>query len=242
MTNADRILETLRSSAEPLDDDELSRRCGIYPRQQVNQICRRLAAQGTLTRLTGQHGKMVNALADRAGPGAPVAPKSEILLLEERSLAPPTPRTFSRREWGEAAVQAAIVSHLEATGWEILRAANTSSKEHGVDIEATRGAESLLVEVKGWPGTTYSSGAKAGQVKPTQPATQARHYFDGALTSSLARIEGSPTATPALGFPEKATYLNRVLGMATALGRLGVVVFWVSSNGSVREQHFGGES
>lgn len=65
MTNADRILRALRASSVPLDDDELARRCGIQPRQQVNQICRRLEMEGALTRTVGPSGKLVNVIRDQ---------------------------------------------------------------------------------------------------------------------------------------------------------------------------------
>lgn len=58
----DRILNELRVSSRPLDDDELSRRLGISPRQRVNQICRELAMAGLLARRTGPEGKLVNVL------------------------------------------------------------------------------------------------------------------------------------------------------------------------------------
>jgi len=64
VTNTDRILRALRTSGVPLDDDELARTCGIRPRQQVNQICRRLEAQGLVQRIVGGDGKIVNVLRD----------------------------------------------------------------------------------------------------------------------------------------------------------------------------------
>ena len=59
MTNADHILELLRRQPG-LDDDRISELTGIKPRQQVNQICRRLENQGVLRRSTGVTGKIVN--------------------------------------------------------------------------------------------------------------------------------------------------------------------------------------
>lgn len=61
MSNTDRICELLTDSAG-LDDDEISHRTGIHPRQQVNQICRRLAKDGVIRRTTGPSGKIVNTL------------------------------------------------------------------------------------------------------------------------------------------------------------------------------------
>ena len=58
----ERVLNALRLSDEPLDDDELARRTGISPRQAVNQVCRALEREGTLSRVPGPRGKLVNIL------------------------------------------------------------------------------------------------------------------------------------------------------------------------------------
>jgi|BarGraNGADG00312_1021997.scaffolds.fasta_scaffold28930_3 hypothetical protein len=62
MTNRDRILESMASSIEALDDDELARRTGISPRQTVNTMCRAMEGQGVLRRIRGVDGKIVNHL------------------------------------------------------------------------------------------------------------------------------------------------------------------------------------
>lgn len=56
------LLDALRLSSQPLDDDQLSDRTGIRPRQQVNQICRALELAGLTRRYRGPHGKIVNEL------------------------------------------------------------------------------------------------------------------------------------------------------------------------------------
>ncbi len=63
MTNRDRILKTLSVASVPLDDDELSQRAGVTPRQAVNQICNALAAEKLITRAPGLYGKLVNSIA-----------------------------------------------------------------------------------------------------------------------------------------------------------------------------------
>jgi hypothetical protein len=60
-TNADRIVATLRRWPD-LNDDELSVRSGVLPRQQVNIICRKLEAAGIVNRRRGPSGKIVNRL------------------------------------------------------------------------------------------------------------------------------------------------------------------------------------
>jgi hypothetical protein len=94
MANRDQIIAALRASSIALDDDELSRRCGIVPRQTVNMICRRLAADGLITRTPGANGKLVNvvneARSSRAMPpshSSVVAPDPPAGSSEEQRLA-----------------------------------------------------------------------------------------------------------------------------------------------------------
>jgi hypothetical protein len=72
MTNQDRVVAALRLSTSPLDDDQLSERAGVRPRQTVNQICRDLELRKVLRRYVGRDGKLVNELIDSSavGPGA----------------------------------------------------------------------------------------------------------------------------------------------------------------------------
>lgn len=58
-THADRLLAYVR--AHPgLDDDELSLRLGITPRQTINMIARRLESEGLIERVPGPRSKIVN--------------------------------------------------------------------------------------------------------------------------------------------------------------------------------------
>jgi len=54
MTNADTLLALIGDHPEGLDDDELSEKTGIRPRQQVYYICTRLAAEGRIRRVSVQ--------------------------------------------------------------------------------------------------------------------------------------------------------------------------------------------
>ena len=60
-TNEQRLIDTLQRWPS-LDDDQLARQSGIRPRQQVNQICRRLVELGRLRRSPGPDGKIINTL------------------------------------------------------------------------------------------------------------------------------------------------------------------------------------
>lgn len=59
MTNRERVLALIRDRPG-LTDSEIRQRTGIEPHQQVNQICRSLAAAGLIERVTGPHGRIVN--------------------------------------------------------------------------------------------------------------------------------------------------------------------------------------
>ena len=94
MTNTDRIIEALRRWPG-LDDDALERRADVHPRQQVNQICRRLEQQGILQRIIGANGKIGNVLvgsrtvtsvaAETDGPERPASPTPSRLVLAPRA-------------------------------------------------------------------------------------------------------------------------------------------------------------
>ena len=68
MSHVDTILRHIL--AEPgLTDRQLSQRTGITPVQQINSICRRLAATGMIRRIDGAEGTVINV---PTGPPAPV--------------------------------------------------------------------------------------------------------------------------------------------------------------------------
>ncbi|HUP70668.1 MAG TPA: hypothetical protein VM142_12765 [Acidimicrobiales bacterium] len=86
--------------------------------------------------------------------------------------------------------------------------ANTATSEHGVDIEADRADEYLLVEVKGYPGSTYQRGSRRGKTKKTAAPPQARAYFSNALLSGMLMRADRSSVRVALAFPDVPTYRN----------------------------------
>ena len=63
MTNEERVLALIRSSANGLTDREIRERTGISPHQQVNRICNRLAKKGLTSRERGPDNVLVNRSA-----------------------------------------------------------------------------------------------------------------------------------------------------------------------------------
>lgn len=92
MTNADRILAALGRHG-PLSDAMLRKLSGVEPHQQVNQICRRLAAQGQIRRSQSVGGPIVNQLAPGPIAGRMADPLSAPSPSRPR---PTTPTTTAR--------------------------------------------------------------------------------------------------------------------------------------------------
>jgi hypothetical protein len=54
--NIDKVLAIIAKSPDGIDDDEISEGTGIVPRQQVYQLCVKLAAQGRIERRSVEKG------------------------------------------------------------------------------------------------------------------------------------------------------------------------------------------
>ncbi len=139
-----------------------------------------------------------------------------------------------RREWHwEGNVQGAMVDHLISQGWSIVSAADTATKEAGIDILAERDQRRLAVEVKGYPSDRYVSGKRRGEKKPTRPPVQARHWYAGALLTTMLTKGSHPDWTLALALPDFPTYRSLIARTTSSLRALDVDVYLVSEDGRV---------
>src|SRR5438874_13663149 len=81
MTNLEKVLKVIRDRPDGLDDDEIAEITGIQPRQQIHQICSRLAGRGSIRRESiekpGKRRKIHNF---------PLAPSSDSAFPSEVSL------------------------------------------------------------------------------------------------------------------------------------------------------------
>jgi len=57
------------------------------------------------------------------------------------------------------------VTALVARGYRVLSVANTATKEHGIDVIASRDGATVGVEVKGYPTRNYADPARASERK-----------------------------------------------------------------------------
>lgn len=133
----------------------------------------------------------------------------------------------------EGNVVAAIVRFLEHSGWVIVTAADTLSKERGVDIHATKDGMSLLVEAKGFPSTNYRDPRRSGERKPTNPTNQAQQWYSHALLKVMRLQNKHPEAIVALGFPDFPRYRALFDETRGGLEKLGIGLLTVRETGDV---------
>ncbi|WP_350274832.1 hypothetical protein [Kribbella sp. HUAS MG21] len=204
MTLRDDVLQLLRGSTVGMTDAQLASQLGKL-HQQINQRCRQLAAEGMIVR-DASSGIIVNRL-NGSEPVATAPQPSTVASAQPSAGAPVVPD----RGWPhESAVQGALVGWLAQQGWRILRVADTEIQERGTDVIAQRGGTKLLVEVKGYPGTTYARGAKAGQPKPTPPTLQASHWLANALLKAMRMRGADSEARVVIALPDFPRY-RRIL-------------------------------
>jgi hypothetical protein len=231
------------------DDDEIASAMKITPRQTINQICRKLSDAGLLRRERGRDGKLVNfvirtndpKLAD-AGASTqvpridPAGATHVVTVIPERRRVMSADDAPSDWFW-EGNVVDAVERYLSSCGWAILSKADTSSKERGEDIAASKNGKILLVEAKGYPSTAYRDPRRAAEQKPTNPSNQAQHWYSHALLKALRLQSKRPEAKIAIAFPDFPRY--RVLFRETqdALEKLGIGFLLIGSDGNVESWH-----
>ncbi|WP_202613600.1 DUF7669 domain-containing protein [Ornithinimicrobium cerasi] len=164
---------------------------------------------------------------NRTAPPAPEIPSQG---------APPSAQRMSRaipsEEWHtEANVQASVVSALAGDGWRILSVANTATKEHGVDIVASRDAKTVGVEVKGFPSRHYADPARAGETKRTLPSTQAGHWYAQAVLAAMRLRGKEPTWSSVIALPDFPRYRDLHRETETSLAAAQIEIWWVTPDG-----------
>ncbi len=167
--------------------------------------------------------------AEGAPSSAPIGAPQQPSVVAVTQLPDPPP------EWSwEGNVQAAVVRAIAADGWDILRVAGTASREHGIDIEAQKSGQRLVIEVKGYPSAFYARGPDKGLRKPTSPPTQARTWFSNGVVTALGMRGDEPNARVVAAFPDKETYRNLGAKVIGPLRLAGVEVWLMSEDGKLR--------
>ncbi len=133
----------------------------------------------------------------------------------------------------EARVQALLIEHLRREGWKIVRSADTARRERGIDIEATRMAETIAVEVKGFPGRNYADPRRAGEKKRTQPSTQAKGWYGRAVLAAMIVRTQMPDVRAVIAFPDFRRYRDLYCQTAGQLQKCEIELWWITEEGTV---------
>ena len=144
-------------------------------------------------------------------------------------------RTRSDESWQtEAEVQAAVVTHLAATGWRILSVADTLSRQRGIDVVAAHSeGAGVGVEVKGYPSRSHADPARAHETKPTQPSTQAGHWYAEAVLAAMRLRSRRPELRSVIALPTLSRYRDLYSETKGSLDAAGIEIWWVSEQGDV---------
>lgn len=164
-------------------------------------------------------------IESRDGSPAPAAPTKS---------APTVVRDLGHEEWHtEANVQASVVTALAAHGYRVLSVANTATKEHGIDVIASRDGTTVGIEVKGYPSRNYADPARASERKKTQPSTQAGHWFAAAVLAAMRLRGKEPEWTSVIALPDFTRYRDLFRETQGSLAAAGIAVWWVDEEGTV---------
>ncbi len=157
------------------------------------------------------------------------------VLATGRPVVSPTPDQDPDRAWPwEGAVQAVFARHLRDHAWQITGAADTATRERGVDLLAVKGVRRLGAEVKGWPSTGYADPRRAGVVKPTSPGSQAGHWFAQALLKAVMLLDTHPGHESLVVLPEHARYRDLAARTRTGRAAAGLHVVLVAEDGQMQ--------
>ena len=226
MGNREKILIVLQQEG-PLCDGCLQQKTNIKNHATVNQITNTLAKEGLLNRYQGvcpgdKKVKLINRLIE-ASEARPMHKDIGIDLRIDANI-----QDDVKQKWyWEGNIQNKIVDFLKHQGYQVLKEANTASKEPGVDITAISPAmKRLLVSVKGFP---YEHNANKN--------TQARHWFAEAIFDLVLYHQDFPEVMLAIGIPEGfPTYQNLSKKVIWFKESLPFKYFWVTQEGNVREE------
>jgi hypothetical protein len=133
----------------------------------------------------------------------------------------------------EAHVQASVISALRSLGWLIISQANTATKEHGIDVVASLGSQIAGIEVKGFPTRTYADSRRHAETKPTQPSTQAGHWYSQAVLAAMRLRTRHPDYLSVVALPDFNRYRTLFAETRSSLEAAAIHVWWVHPSGTM---------
>jgi len=174
------------------------------PQQSVNQACRTLEAKGVIKRINRNDGLLGNYIVSDT-------PKTEPNMSHK-----PENLEKDTAVFAEDNLKEILKKHLQSNGWEMQIA---WGKTPGIDINAYRGTERWIIEVKG-----------LGSSNPMNV-----NYFLGVLAETLQRMD-DPNAKYSIALPDVKQFRN-LWGKLPLLAkkRTGITAVFIDENGGIEE-------
>lgn len=207
----DRVLTLLKKQSGLTDREITNILLGKgQPQQRINQICRSFEKKHIVNRHKRDDGLIGNYYMN-----IQETTESElllpILLAEEKLIKSNVPIEFA-----EDNIKRSLVSYLEADGWKTQVA---WGRKPGIDINATRGNERWIFEVKGLGSTSQVT----------------VNYFLGVLSETLQRMD-DPNAKYSIVLPDVKQFRNLWMRLPIlAKERTGISVLFINNLGDIRE-------
>lgn len=126
----------------------------------------------------------------------------------------------------EDMVTSAVCDYLRAEQWEIISRA--MGRAPGIDVVAARQGTRIEIEAKG-AGSSDPSTNNYG--KSFTRGNVFTHVGEAVLKA--LRVVASGRAHPAVALPDNRDHRSEIALVRPALQRLGIIVFWVTEDGSV---------
>jgi len=205
MTLKDRII-TLLKNRDGLTDREITDALlgKNNPQQPVNQACRDLESKGVLRRVIRKDGLKGNFLTEEGK-------RIELTQVNDKKSSEETVSKLN-----EDNIKRVLQEYLYAEGWEAQIA---WGKTQGIDINAIRGTERWIIEVKGL-GTSNQMNV---------------NYFLGVLSETLQRMD-DPNAKYSIALPDVKQFRNLWNRLPLlAKKRTGITALFIDEQGNVSE-------
>ncbi|NOU80351.1 MarR family transcriptional regulator [Paenibacillus sp. LMG 31459] len=178
--------------------------------QQVNQVCRSLEVKQIIKRIKRTDGKIGNYISLK---NQVVSDISESNILTEET----TMMTNVHTDYSEDNIKKILVRYLNSRGWKTQVA---WGRLPGIDINAIRGNERWIIEVKG-----------LGSSNPMNV-----NYFLGILAETLQRMD-DPNAKYSIALPDVRQFRNLWTRLPIlAKKRTGISALFINEQGEVREE------
>lgn len=205
MTLKDKIINYLKGKDGLTDREITNAILGVNePQQAVNQVCRALVSRGIIKRVNRRDGLIGNYLV------------TEGLHVEPVPVGQLKHSTKESSMFKEDNLKQILKDYLHTNGWETQIA---WGKTPGIDINAMRGTERWIIEVKGLGSLSAMN----------------VNYFLGVLAETLQRMD-DPNAKYSIALPDVRQFRNLWIRLPLlAKKRTGITAIFIDEQGNINE-------